>query len=216
MKKILSLLLAFVLLTSFCTLCCAAAEGEYLIVFSTKTDYGLTAYKNVFSDHRNFISASAYGIDGITDIEIIGAFYSDNPHLNPPYYVLCLSTDAATKVKADLIALEIAARGIAYLPKVIKDSEYADYLKELFGADFSIPEDRLISVSKESFGDIDCTGEATANDARTALRIAVGLEKKENYPYLLGDTDHDGEITASDAREILRISVGLSGFTTTD
>ncbi len=216
MKKMLSLLLTFVLLVSFGTLCNAALPGEYQIVFSTKQSYDGTKYENVFSDHRNFRNVSSYGIDGIIDAEIVGAFCSINPHLDPPYYIICVSTDARTKSEADIIALEMLTRGITYSPKVTKNAGYSFFEKEYFGADFMIPENRLTRFSGDNFGDIDCTGEVTALDARTALRISVGLDKKENYPYILGDMDYDGKITASDAREILRVSVGLSGYGTTD
>ena len=60
-------------------------------------------------------------------------------------------------------------------------------------------------------GDINLDGFITAEDARLALRAAVGLE---NYPvgspqFIAGDTDRKGEITAWDARRILRAAVGL-------
>lgn len=60
------------------------------------------------------------------------------------------------------------------------------------------------------FGDIDNNSKVDANDARTALRYSVGLEKIRNDADLIfADVDFDGLVTASDAREILRMSVGL-------
>lgn len=60
-------------------------------------------------------------------------------------------------------------------------------------------------------GDVNCSGDITAEDARLALRAAVGLEG-----YLPGfaaftaaDWDKDETITAADARFILRAAVGL-------
>ncbi len=60
------------------------------------------------------------------------------------------------------------------------------------------------------FGDIDNNGKLDANDARTALRYSVGLEKIRNDGDLIyADVDFDGIVSAADAREILRMTVGL-------
>lgn len=58
-------------------------------------------------------------------------------------------------------------------------------------------------------GDIDGDGKVTAEDARTALRAAVGLENLTAEQKKAADIDGDGKITSADAREILRESVGL-------
>ena len=60
-------------------------------------------------------------------------------------------------------------------------------------------------------GDVSGDVEVTAEDARLALRAAVGLE---NYApgsaeFLAADASKDGEITSEDARLILRAAVGL-------
>lgn len=61
------------------------------------------------------------------------------------------------------------------------------------------------------YGDADGDKQITADDARTVLRIAVGLEdldtRYSNERTL--DVDVDGDITASDARLILRYAVML-------
>ena len=49
----------------------------------------------------------------------------------------------------------------------------------------------------------------TAEDARTALRAAVGLEKLDEKQTAAADYDGDGEVTAADARAILRKATGL-------
>ncbi len=61
-------------------------------------------------------------------------------------------------------------------------------------------------------GDVNCDGEVTAEDARLALRAAVGLEDfPENSPaFRAADLDGSGDITAEDARAILRLAVGLN------
>ena len=60
-------------------------------------------------------------------------------------------------------------------------------------------------------GDVDRSGSVTANDARLALRYALGLDpvKTGGRIFDLCDVDQDGKLTASDARIILRIAVGL-------
>ena len=60
-------------------------------------------------------------------------------------------------------------------------------------------------------GDVSGDGEVTAEDARLALRAAVGLEtyEKGSAEFLAADASRDGEITSEDARLILRAAVGL-------
>lgn len=62
-----------------------------------------------------------------------------------------------------------------------------------------------------STGDVTGDGYITAEDARLALRIAVGLERfVDNAPELTAaDVDGEAGISASDARLILRVAVGL-------
>lgn len=62
-------------------------------------------------------------------------------------------------------------------------------------------------------GDVNANGSVGAEDARFALRIAVGLESSAQpgtKRYRRADLDRDGTVTAADARGILRISVGLT------
>lgn len=67
-----------------------------------------------------------------------------------------------------------------------------------------------VSSSAALLGDItDGDNLVTANDARTILRAAVGLESLTAEQADIADTDGDGKITATDARTALRISVGL-------
>lgn len=60
-------------------------------------------------------------------------------------------------------------------------------------------------------GDVSGDGQVTAEDARLALRAAVGLKTYEKgfAEFLAADASKDGEITAEDARLILRAAVGL-------
>ena len=58
-------------------------------------------------------------------------------------------------------------------------------------------------------GDADGDGSVTANDARTALRVAVGLDEVSSEIRALINVDGDENVTAADARLILRAAVGL-------
>lgn len=58
-------------------------------------------------------------------------------------------------------------------------------------------------------GDVDIDKTVSAADARTALRIAVGLVNATPEELYMADIDGDLKVSASDARTILRIAVGL-------
>lgn len=98
---------------------------------------------------------------------------------------------------------------------------------EEFIAPYSSSDDDFIEKTKEMFfalvegddprnwiviGDIDADDKITAEDARKALCMAVGLSdylKEDIVSFIAADVDKDNEITASDARTILRAAVGL-------
>ena len=61
-------------------------------------------------------------------------------------------------------------------------------------------------------GDMDGDGALAPADARTVLRLSVGLERPDGY-YSSGDVDGDGAVAPEDARLVLRYSVGLDGYT---
>ncbi|MBQ6862814.1 MAG: leucine-rich repeat protein [Clostridia bacterium] len=58
-------------------------------------------------------------------------------------------------------------------------------------------------------GDVDIDKVVSAADARTALRIAVGLAEATPEELYMADIDGDLKVSAADARTILRIAVGL-------
>lgn len=60
-------------------------------------------------------------------------------------------------------------------------------------------------------GDVNTNGKFEASDARTALRLSVGLDwdKTTHLETLAADFNGNGKIQADDARRILRCSVGL-------
>lgn len=59
-------------------------------------------------------------------------------------------------------------------------------------------------------GDVNCDGKISSDDARTILRLSVGIEKPDNNTLLRADIDIDGSITAADARKALRLSIGFN------
>jgi len=58
-------------------------------------------------------------------------------------------------------------------------------------------------------GDSNGDGNVSAADARTILRVSVGLDTIASVKIVFCDCDYDGNITASDARLALRTAVGL-------
>lgn len=61
-------------------------------------------------------------------------------------------------------------------------------------------------------GDVNGDGKVLTSDARTALRMAAGLESKDGIKLLCADTDASGTITTADARNILRKAASLCNF----
>ncbi len=61
-----------------------------------------------------------------------------------------------------------------------------------------------------NLGDVDGDDRIVAEDARLALRAAVGLEKLTDEQFFATDVNADEVITAEDARQILRAAIGLS------
>ena len=59
------------------------------------------------------------------------------------------------------------------------------------------------------YGDVDYSGTVNAADARTVLRVSVGLENLNKETKIIADVDRDGKVSAADARLVLRYSVGL-------
>ena len=75
----------------------------------------------------------------------------------------------------------------------------------------------VLTASANAMGDLNDDGAVTAEDARTALRIAVGLEKAAvgSPVFAAADVDENGAVTAADARLILRAAVGLETLSKT-
>lgn len=206
MKKTLSLFLALCFLFSLSVPVFAAHDSDSLyIVIYTKPSYKGTPYEKLFKDHREFLNPENYNISGIENISILGAFRSDNPHIDPPYYVLLIELSDTSKLEAHLKAPGLVLSGIANSADVMTAVGLQEF-RENFVPWGSFPENHFALYRK---GDIMCVNEVTAYSARTVLRVSVGLEKKEDLPWLLGDMNLDGKLTAEDARAILRLSVGL-------
>ncbi len=65
------------------------------------------------------------------------------------------------------------------------------------------------STDNYTLGDIDEDGVVDTEDARLALRIAVGLNNPTASQYVLCDVNGDASVDTSDAREILRYATGI-------
>ncbi|MBQ6899043.1 MAG: dockerin type I repeat-containing protein [Clostridia bacterium] len=63
--------------------------------------------------------------------------------------------------------------------------------------------------NEKKLGDLDLSGAVEAADARSALRIAVGLDTATKETKIIADVDGNGTVDATDARLILRYAVGL-------
>lgn len=206
MKKTISLFLTVIFLFVF-SLPAFATENEdtdYIIMY-TKASYKNTPYEKIFNDHREFLNPDNYGIPEIKDISVIAAYRDDNPHISPPFYVLAIKLTDSNLINAAFYASKIYIKGIADKAMAVGKTGYEAFLKGF------VPE---VSLSESHFalytpGDIMCYNQVTSASARTVLRISVGLESKEDFPWLIGDMNGDGKLTASDARTILRLSVGL-------
>ena len=62
-----------------------------------------------------------------------------------------------------------------------------------------------------SYGDVNCDGRVSADDARQILRFSVNLDTPGSYLVeVLADIDCSGSVTAADARLALRTAVGLN------
>ena len=61
-------------------------------------------------------------------------------------------------------------------------------------------------------GDLDGDSQISVSDARTALRMAVGLERRSGDYVLVADVNADGNVTTGDARAILRVAMELDSF----
>ena len=66
-----------------------------------------------------------------------------------------------------------------------------------------------LNIPGNPAGDVDGDRQVTAEDARLALRAAVGLTILTAQQKQAADTDGDNKVTSADARLILRIAVGL-------
>ena len=89
---------------------------------------------------------------------------------------------------------------------VIEDLEIFSEESSEF-VDEEIPEDPGVQYIP---GDVDGSGKISAEDARTALRIAAKLIKEPTEQQMLAaDVTGDGLVQSKDARRILRVSAKL-------
>ena len=90
-------------------------------------------------------------------------------------------------------------------PTVLKLLQEKNYVK---GAQF----EWLVGEKDKTlpYGDVDCDGTVTTNDARRILRFAVSLDHPGSFlEEVLADVDCSGCVTTADARLALRTAIGL-------
>lgn len=66
------------------------------------------------------------------------------------------------------------------------------------------PKKQAFNYMTNLLGDLNFNGTVSAEDSRTALRIASRLENANEYHYFVSDADGNGTVTASDAKLILK------------
>lgn len=194
------------------------SEEKYSALFSTlsEKEYTVQVFKSVrmfakYKTEERFSECSPYAlfaaIRGITGEEIAAAetilessgLVLDYERLSP---VQMISEDPPA--------------GITWFYVSVKPSLEVNYTRlyaQLTQTGFFCSPDYLADGSSGSdhyYGDFDLNGKVGADDARSILRLSVGLELYSSFlQYVVADVDCDGEITAGDARAALRISVGL-------
>ena len=102
-------------------------------------------------------------------------------------------------------SMEVLIRSVNVWNTTLKDLSVTVSLAEAYSDfDYESPPEYLLC-------DVSGDWNVTAEDARLALRLAVGLEDfaPGSRPYLAADTDENGVVDAADARFILRYAVGL-------
>ena len=109
----------------------------------------------------------------------------------------------------DVVYLYLTQKGLTDIDAAMAALEELDFVKTAQKGDLGL---RFL-LEEPIPGDVNANGSVGAEDARFALRIAVGLESSAQpgtKRYRRADLDRDGTVTAADARGILRISVGLT------
>lgn len=87
--------------------------------------------------------------------------------------------------------------------------QQGDFIKEIRAFGYTCKQ-CAHKVWGRPIGDANGDGEiCTVNDARAALRYAVGLDTPREVDRSAADADRDGNVTTADARLLLRASVGL-------
>ncbi len=150
-----------------------------------------------------------------------GSFQAEygRPEFQPPENgngVVLLTWIDTQRYRTDLIYIENGKLKQKQL------SSGADSDSYFYGSDNTIPaypmhivtfpaDADLLKETEVRTGDVNGDGKVGTDDARLALRAAVGLEKyaASSAEFLAADADHNGKITTGDARMILRCAVGL-------
>ena len=224
MKKIISTLVAFVMLI-FCFINCASAE-ESLKSGKEKIDPALLEYIENTSEDRIPVSLWLVGPELPSDaerLEMINELRKSS-----------LSSDEKMSGVQEIIALQrrlmasiIEPHNEAVLSTFPESfelsflSRYAPVIDGYIDREdvFKLAENEMVTdvylnieewyVDETVLGDVNVDGDVTAEDARLALRNSAQLEELNTYQIANADIDGDGKVTASDAREILLLSANI-------
>ena len=94
----------------------------------------------------------------------------------------------------------------------MKKTAFKPLLSVLLAAALLLGCTAAVSAASRIPGDINGDGKLTSQDARLALRAAVGLDRLSGYDLRFADVDRNGDVTSQDARLILRASVDLEDY----
>ncbi len=145
-------------------------------------------------------------LDSLFDLSFISGCGND-------YFAFDIETMLLDKFIGNLLNFDIEA-AVAMLAE---NEEASLFDKKINVAAIDLVDDLLTGLFEEGYevpatyilGDVDGTGKIESNDARLALRAAVGLDKLTGNQPKAADADKNGKIEANDARLILRAAVGL-------
>ena len=218
MKKILSVVLASLLLFGVVSVC-AGADGAQITAQSVSATPGQTVTVPVaIAGNPGFCYLKLGFSYDAAALELVRI---DNGSVSSDAF------EATEKAISWDTAENATGSGtlVTFTFKVKPDAALGDHAVTLNVIACYNYDEKTVAVSAEGFtitvkedivsdfmpGDVDMDKKVTASDARLALRRAVDLEDyAEGSPeFLACDVDKDGKVTASDARIILRVAVGL-------
>lgn len=204
-KKILAVIMSFVMLVSFAVPAFAAEDS----------DTGIAVDDILASDAFQEIMGSDGFID-ITNVvmDVIASVGSIDIAAMGKEKAVAFAQNVIDMVGDLLVDTKTNVEVFADDPVEIIDNLFGLNVGEALNPDDGTEEpdeddpDELVV----DLGDVDGDGKVTAADARLVLRRAANLISFTADQDWLADVDDDGKVTAADARIILRVAAGLESF----